>query len=120
MSPAKVTFAAPTADAAPPFPANPVPLAEAKPVRLIALRCHYCDGDGRGDGGYGPTGDQCMRCWDAYPVLRRRGWCMARSTSIPPRTRGEFLHRVPRAWRELTDHERHPWDRWTSSDAYRA
>jgi hypothetical protein len=77
--------------------------------RLIAAQCHYCRGDGRGTGGYGPDGDQCGRCFDAYPVLRRRGWCMTSSSVIP------HLHRS--TWRELTPAQRRKWDAIQRGDA---
>lgn len=70
--------------------------------RLIAAECHFCGGNGIGSGGYGADGDQCGRCFDARPILRRRGWCMTSSAAIPSLTRSQ--------WRELTPAERRKWN----------
>lgn len=72
-----------------------------EPARLIAVECHFCSGDGKGRGGYGPYGDQCGRCFDARPVLRRRGWCMTTSEVIPALRQ--------KRWRELTPAELRKW-----------
>jgi hypothetical protein len=74
------------------------------------MQCHFCGGDGKGSGGYGHYGDQCGRCFDARPILRRRGWCMTTSEAINPH--------VP--WRELTPRELAKWTRYCESLAPRA
>ena len=83
------------------------------PERLVAVVCRFCGGDGIGNQGYGPLGDQCVRCFDAAPILGQTGWCMTTSAAVagcPAQWWRELTAVELAAWNEYNAARRAQWD----------